>query len=275
MPKRLLSDLKQQRVLPTFYSAILNYETRSTSLIGHLKDQQRKSAAMPEATAKAPAPTAKAAATQVIGAAKATDPTKKSNTPVRTAPFRIRPLGSAEKWLKILIYGSHGTGKTTLAASAADVEDMQDVLLVNLEAGELSIWDNPLVKHPDHIYDTGPITDFETAAHVLDFLRAHCRARDVNDVDRLKELQARFFGQNIDEIVEPIRFRSVILDSLRELEVYCIYQLLGIDEQNFKLDSTDDMEVPEWGTYKKNNQMLQILIRAYRDLPMHVIFCCP
>lgn len=219
------------------------------------------------------------AVTRIGGTPKPTiDPTKPATHAIKNVPFRIRPLGSGQKWLKMLVYGPHGSGKTTLGGSACDVPDMRDVLLVNAESGDMSLEDNPRVKASEFIHDTGPITDFYQAAAVLQsFLRPHCKYRDNDDVENLKKLQAHFFGQNVEEIEEPIRFKTVVVDSIREIEMYCLYQLLGIDINNtdFKLDKVDDMEVPEWAEYKKNNQMVQILLRGYRDLPMHVIFACP
>lgn len=206
----------------------------------------------------------------------AIDPTKKGRA-VTAAPFRIQYLGDKHKYLKMLIYGPHGSGKTTLAASAVDVESMRNILLVNAESGDMSVSDSPYVQHPEFILDTGPIIDFYQAANVLqNFLRPHCRFRDAGDTDSLKKLQAKYFGQNESEIDEPIIFKTVIVDSIREIEVYCIYKLLGIDinDPDYELDA-DDMSVPEWAEYKKNNQMTQMLLRGYRDLPMHVILSCP
>jgi hypothetical protein len=37
----------------------------------------------------------------------------------------------------------------------------------------------------------------------------------------------------------------------------------------------EETDVAGWPEFRKNNQMMQIVIRAYRDLPMHVIFVCP
>jgi hypothetical protein len=35
-----------------------------------------------------------------------------------------------------------------------------------------------------------------------------------------------------------------------------------------------EVDVAEWAEFRKNNQMMQLVIRAYRDLPINVILIC-
>jgi hypothetical protein len=51
-----------------------------------------------------------------------------------------------------------------------------------------------------------------------------------------------------------------------------MYQLLGIDPMKQKLDSEPDAaQFAEWG---KSREMIQFLIRRYRDLPINSLFIC-
>lgn len=220
------------------------------------------------------------------------DPTKQpSNTPGKTPPpFTIVPLKSEHRWIKCLFYGKFGDGKTSLAGSAVDVRAMRDVLIVSAESGSMSIEEAAHIKNRYYI-DEIRCTDFKTVAYVQEFIKAHVIARDANDIPRLKALQARCFGFQYSEdiiIDDPDmedeyedtdegrvwtkvrlrRYRTVIVDSLTEVDTFSMYQLLGI-KTDMKFD--EEMDTAEWTEYKKNNQMMQLLVRAYRDLAMNVL----
>lgn len=220
------------------------------------------------------------------------DPTKAQTAKTITPPpFQITPLHQRHRWLNLAIYGKFGTGKTTLAGSSVDVLEMRDVIMVNAESGTLSIEDSEEIKHPELI-DQVRVEDFKTVAYVHDFLKKHCTYRDANQIEHLKALQARLFGYDknvIDEKYEgeDIRevnedpttttkarlrkYRTVIVDSLSEIDTFSMYELLKIDV-NTSLD--DEVDVAEWPEFRKNNQRMQMLVRAYRDLPMHTILVC-
>lgn len=192
----------------------------------------------------------------------ATSPSTSSvRTAVRPPAFKLSTVQRRERYLKLLVYGNYGVGKTTLACTAAEVPSMQDVLMINAEAGDLSVAD----------YDIDEITvqDFRTLGRINEYLKQHCKARDDDDEDRLKELEAAVRGCEVKEIKKARRYTTVIIDSLTELEAYCFNQLLGITDTT-RLD--DETQSAEWSEYKKNHTMMQRVVRAFRDLPMHVIF---
>lgn len=194
--------------------------------------------------------------------------------PVAPPPFRIRSKQERQesKYLKILIYADFGVGKTWLAGTAADVPKMNDVLCVSAESGELT-WDSDTTGKFDNI-DTIDAKDYKTVAKTFDFLKLHCQLRDEGtpeSLDKLKRLQAKFTGQSVEEIETPRKYNTVIIDSLTEVEAYCMMQLLNISD---KLGLDQESQTAEWAEYKKQHTMVQRLVRAYRDLPMHVIFVC-
>lgn len=189
---------------------------------------------------------------------------KKQETirPTSTPPFAIQAPHTRRRHLKLLVYGNFGTGKTTLAGTAANVPSMQDVLLINAESGDLA-----LTPFEDRI-DTVQVTEYKTMSKVRDFLVAHCKARDADDVEKLCAMESQLRGY---EVTEPRRYNTVIIDSLTEVEQYCMNQLLGITDTT-KLD--EEVQSAEWSEYKRNHSMIQRLVRAFRDLPMNVIFIC-
>jgi hypothetical protein len=181
-------------------------------------------------------------------------------SPIRPPAFQIASASERVRHLKFLIYANYGVGKTLLAGSSSQVKQMQDVLIISAESGDLTLLGYSGV-------DVAVAKDYATVARIQEFLRRHCKYRDSNDEQRLREEQNKFRGEG----GELRRYQTVIIDSLTEVEQYCLYQLLGITE-NTGLD--EDVASEEWSEYKKNTSMIQRLVRSFRDLPMHVIFTC-
>lgn len=188
-----------------------------------------------------------------------TQPTLRTNG----ASFTITKAGRSDRWLKGMIYGNYGTGKTTLTASADDVESMRDVLYIDAEAGDMS-----LVDRPD--LDRIGISSYAQMARIFEFLRIHCRLRDANDLDQLRQLEAKVRSVPVEQIKNPRRYRTVVIDSISELHKYCMYQLLGVRIGDRALDvEPDSPEFKEWG---QASEMVRLMVRSFRDLPMHVLF---
>jgi hypothetical protein len=64
------------------------------------------------------------------------------------------------------------------------------------------------------------------------------------------------------------RYKTVIIDSLTEIEALNMQDLLGIHE-GFNL--TSDLPVAEFKEYKQNFNKMQMFIRTFRDLKMNII----
>ncbi len=174
--------------------------------------------------------------------------------------FRIETVTRRERYLKMLVYGVAGVGKTTLACSALDVPSMKDVIMINAEAGDLSVDNKGL--------DSIRVVDFKALGRINEYLKQHCKARDEGDKAFLKKSEANLRGVEEIKIKTPREYRTVIIDSLTELESYCFNQLLGITDST-RLD--EETQSSEWTEYKKNHTMILRVVRAFRDLPMHVI----
>lgn len=190
--------------------------------------------------------------------------------PTKPPPFQIKSRAKRDesRYIKIAVYGDYGSGKTYLAGTAAEVESMRDVLVVSAESGELTL--DSVDDHGFENIDSVDVKNFIKVAEVYDFLKLHCQYRDAGDIEKLKKLQARMTGVPAEEIAdEDVRqYRTVIIDSLTEVEIYCMNQLLGISDSTGLQEETQSAE---WAEYKKQFHMVQRLVRAYRDLPMNVI----
>lgn len=187
-------------------------------------------------------------------------------------PFEIQSLTNADRWIKLLVYGGYGAGKTRLCGTAARVKGMRDILCINAEAGDLTIQTEVEVlsdEDKSHI-DTIRVANFRQFSRVQEFLKVHCTFRDMpfdEGEPKLKALEARLFPSR-DPSLPARRYNTAIIDSATEIETYCMYQLLGITD-NQRID--DDTAAPEWAEYKKNNAQMLRAIRAYRDLKMNLL----
>lgn len=189
-------------------------------------------------------------------------------------PFVITPKSQTlKRWLKLLIYGTYGVGKSTLAGSAVDVEQMRDVLYIDAEGGDLALQDNPRVCQPDEIEHVR-VTNFMQVARVQEFLKAHCSRRDRGDLEGMRNVEAMLKGCSPSDIKKPREFRTVLTDSVTEIEQYCMYGLLKVDPGSIVTGAADEIDVARFDEYKKQNMMLLTLIKAFRDLPIHVISVC-
>ncbi|MCA1799956.1 MAG: ATP-binding protein [Actinobacteria bacterium] len=192
-------------------------------------------------------------------------PTQPPKPPPRPKPlaFQIRSTKRPQRWFKGLFYGNYGTGKTTLASTAQDVPEMRDVLFIDAEAGDTSL------SHRDDI-DTITIANYGQFARVFEFLRLHCKARDEGDLATLGKLEAHFKGLDAPVPPKEVRkYNTVVIDSITEVQKYCMYQLLGVNVGEYELDAEPTQaQFAEWG---KSAEMIRLLVRSFRNLPMHVI----
>jgi len=208
-------------------------------------------------------------------------------TPTAIPLILGRDIEESFSWMNALFYGDFGVGKTWLAGSAVLAEEMRDILYISLEGGEKSLREiAKLCKKMDinpnkHILVI-PVQNYKQYSYIYEFMKLHVQFRDSNDLVSLRKLEGQIKGfapgDLQDEkkmaalIPEPKKFRTVITDSLTEAQKYCMYQLLGIDPLKQKLDAEPDAaQFSEWG---KSREMIQFLVRRYRDLPVNSLFIC-
>lgn len=185
--------------------------------------------------------------------------------------FNVHTLEQEDrhKWLNLLVYGPHGAGKTTLLASAADVEEMQDVLVVTAEGGTVVFENNDRIANWKGL-DIIKIDRIEQFSKVYDFLKAHIAWRDDPDKEeKLQGLQDMVLGEEAGRLR---RYRTVIVDSLSEIEAQNLAKILDLD--SLGLDAGDDMEVAGFPQFRKNNHIIQRIVRQFRDLDIHVLMTC-
>ena len=178
------------------------------------------------------------------------------------------------RYLNALFYGRHGAGKSTLAASAVDVPEMEDVLVVTAEGGDVVYMGNPRIKNWEAI-DIIKIDRIEQFQKVYEWVRAHIHFRDKTGPEaekKLRDLQdAAFPPDTLPDPERLRRFRTVVIDSFTEIESLNLTKIMGEDKP---LDAGDDFEVAGWPQFRKNMHIIQKAIRNFRDLDVNFLAVC-
>lgn len=136
---------------------------------------------------------------------------------------------------KALIYAKPGMGKTTLAASAADHPDFNDVLFINIDKGSLSIAERDITFAQIGIDEDGKSTN-----NIV---------KELEDI--LFKIVAKQSGYE--------KFKTVIIDSATELQGRNLEDISKGKEQ---------ITQPDYG---KDSKALKKIASCLRDMPLNVI----
>lgn len=138
----------------------------------------------------------------------------------------------SQQWIKFLVYGHSGVGKTVLAAT------LPDVVLISAEAGTLSLKSSNLSK----IYTNGE--SYSADVPII----------EVRTIDELLEV-----GKWLAKSPEAQKFQSVALDSISEIaEIYLRDNLKKVPDPR--------------QAYGKMAQEVMGVIEAFKRLPKHIYF---
>jgi hypothetical protein len=159
-------------------------------------------------------------------------------TPSTLGGLRISSVVESTEFFNMLVYGDAGVGKTVLAGSAIEVPEMRPVIHLDIEGGTLSLRN----RYPE--VDKVRIDSWEDLVRVYIELKAN-----------------------------PTSYRTVILDSLTELQQFGMEEIMYRAVNKAEEEGDDrDPDLPGIGEHGKSNERMKKIIRRFRDLPMNTIY---
>ena len=181
-------------------------------------------------------------------------------------PFVVERAVDAEPFIKLFMYGATGIGKTYLAATAHDCIPMRDVLFLNAEGGTAT-----LVNMGKTDVDVITVKNWPMFVRVYDFLAAYCKLKNKPGVTEA-ELRAFLTVVNLGDRDPLPDYNTVVIDTIDEIQEYCMKHILGMDPQSTKLGTPYNK--PGWPEYGELLDRMKTVARNFRNLPMHVIVTC-
>lgn len=145
-------------------------------------------------------------------------------------------LDSTPFWLKLLLYGPYNSGKTHLAGTAEDHEDLSPVLLIRAEEGSFTV-----------------------------------RGKGVKSVKRVKSVKEfdAIFWALVNNKPPYDEIRTVVLDSGTALVQTVVEEVVAKNVRDSKKDKDPDLvSIRDWGQV---NFILRKRFRDLYELPKHVI----
>jgi phage nucleotide-binding protein len=145
--------------------------------------------------------------------------------------------------MNILPYGEPGVGKTVFAGTALDHPALCPVLYLDVDGGVIT-----LRKRRD-----------------LEVVQ-------VRTVAQIKQIHNDLYDAVDWEAEDPtLPYGTVVIDTISELAKLAMRELMVATHNN---NPKQNLYVPSQREYLINGEMMREIIRAYRDLPCNVIFCC-
>lgn len=185
--------------------------------------------------------------------------------------FQMTGISTESPYLKMLVYGQPGAGKTLLTGSSIDIPSMKDVFLINAEGGDMTLRDTDIIEHTeDFDWSVANVQSMSDVQNIIKVVTAHARARAEKDWDKVKKINA---DMGIPEDVDK-KFRTIIIDSLTEIEQYNFEKLLGQEANRASGTLNFDSKTAEFKEYKQNHAIINLFTRHFRDLPCHLLVIC-
>lgn len=145
---------------------------------------------------------------------------------------------------------------------------MCDVISIAAEKGNMTIEETDRITNKGAFYEI-PVDNIETLERVRQWLVAHCKYRDLDDEANLQRLEVEIGFRQLGETHRARRFRTCVLDTITEIQAFAMSKTKGISNT---LAFDADIPDSDWPTFNKILERMQMLMRAFRDLPMHCIF---
>lgn len=156
--------------------------------------------------------------------------------------LQVRPPSEIVEFINALVYGEAGVGKTYLGGTAEDDPRMSPVLFVDIEGGLTTI------RH-------------RTGIDVV----------QVRSMKGIEDLYNKLYASIAHENgTASIYYQTIVIDSLTELaDLDMRIVMKAAQQQNPEKVDVDVPSPREWGKVRNH---IRLIVRAFRDLPCHVLY---
>jgi hypothetical protein len=152
------------------------------------------------------------------------------------------PIESID-WVNIMPYGEPGVGKTRFAATALDHPELRPVLYLDVDGGVSAV-------RKRHDLEVKQVRSMDTARGIYNELYA--------SVDWEAEKPS-------------LPYKVIVIDTVSELAKL---DMRVIAKAAHDANPRQHEYVPSQREYLIGGERMREIVRAYRDLPCHTIFCC-
>lgn len=166
----------------------------------------------------------------------------------------------------MLAYGFSGVGKTTLLGTAANDPRLWPGLILDFEAGLLSVASK--VRWLENTLDA---VDPTTRKRIgLDNFIESASKPVPGKLDAIKVSSWADLEDILDLLDHgDLPYKSLLVDSLTEINYLNLREVV---EYNYKKTQKGDGELAQLQDYGRSATQMRTIIRGFRDLDMHVIF---
>mgnify|MGYP003393003949 CR=1 FL=1 len=162
-----------------------------------------------------------------------------------------------DSFIKMLVHGDPGIGKTTFLATALEIPELCPILFLDMEGNTDSI--KSKIKYIEVVMEKDVITGFSEEP-VLDKLNC---IRIKNDPQKVVDICNYFYDNVLN-----MGYKTFMLDSLTAFDYQSIKKILKYSPFKNKLDP----EIPVWEHFRKNLHTISDIITSINDLDIN-FFC--
>src|SRR5262245_6743841 len=167
--------------------------------------------------------------------------------------LQVKQPSEIVEWLNLLVYGEPGVGKTWYVGTAEDHIETMPLLIIDVDGGVTTLRHRDVDCIPCRSIDKHPVTGADGINQIYEKLFKSIYT-DENGVQRIEH------------------YNTVAIDRLDELaDVDMRFIMRDAYARN---PDKVDIDVPSPREYGINRSHIRKLVRAFRDLPCHVIFVC-
>lgn len=152
--------------------------------------------------------------------------------------LQVAPPASIVEYINGLIYGDPGAGKTHFLGTAADSKETSPALILDVEGGVATLRKR---------------SDIDVA-----------RIRSTKDLEKIYDTLYKSVQDN------KLYYKLIGIDSLSELATLDMGDIMK--DAYSKNPDRVDIDVPDQRAWGKSREHMRKIVRAFRDLPCHVLF---